>query len=363
MFRDNNKAVGCVLTDRVTLMRERRFRWRPILAGLVPAVIFIVAGCDRKPTRFKRTFFRMDTVTDVTLVMPEGSDPKPVWNSIDSLIEDWERRFSVTGVKSEVQKLNRRTGRAMPISPQLAGMIAFALRYGDTLGGGFDLTILPVKETWGFGEQTNDSMPLPSRETVDSALAAVSYKDVTLNGAMDTVFFASPETRIDIGGIAKGFVLHELAELLDGLHFENYLVVAGGDIVGKGRRPDDGRPWLVGIQHPRNPEEMIGTLVLDSGSVVTSGDYERFRIVDGRRYHHIFNSHTGRCCLANQSVTVWGMDPIEVDVLSTGLFCLPAQEIVAYIDARPRFECMVVDSTGRVFTSKKWDGEVRTMGK
>jgi thiamine biosynthesis lipoprotein len=236
------------------------------------------------------------------------------------------------------------------------------LRYGDSLDGGFDLTILPVKEVWGFGEEAPDSMPLPTADQVDSALACVSYKQVSLNAAGDSVFFASPSARIDVGGIAKGFVLHEAAILLDNRAVDDYLVVAGGDVVGKGRRPD-GRPWRVGIQHPRIADGLLGTMPLESGSVVTSGDYERFRIIEGKRYHHLFNSRTGRCCLTNRSVTVQGGDPIEVDVLSTGLFCRSPEEIISYINARPRFECVVVDSTGKVFTSKGWRGEVNEEGR
>ncbi|MBN1757166.1 MAG: FAD:protein FMN transferase [Chitinispirillaceae bacterium] len=323
-------------------------------------MVMFFAGCFKEMRKVKQVFYGMDTITEVTLVLPSGLDPKPFWNGIDSLLEDWEQRFSVTGAKSEVQVLNRRKEQVMPVGPQLAAMISFALRYGDTLDGGFDLTILPVKEVWGFGEQAGDDMPLPSPETVDSALSTVSYRNVRLNAAHDSVYFASSATRIDIGGIAKGFVLHEIASLLDRSSIRNYLVVAGGDVVGKGKKPD-GLPWMVGVQHPRTPDGMIGTLVLDSGSIVTSGDYERFRFVDGVRYHHLFNSRTGACCRTNQSVTVWGMDPIEVDVLSTGLFCRSAEEIVAYINARPRFECMVVDSTGRIVTSREWHGRVGEM--
>lgn len=323
----------------------------PVLA------VTVVTGCGKELQRFKQTFFRMDTVTEVTVVLPKGSSVKPLWRSIDSLLLDWEERFSVSGGKSEVRALNRRTARAMPVGRRLAAMIAFALRYGDSLDGGFDLTILPVKEVWGFGEGASDGMPLPTADRVDSALACVSYKNVRLNAAGDSVFFSSPSARIDVGGIAKGFVLHETAVLLDKLGIADYLVVAGGDVVGKGRRPDGG-PWRVGIQHPRIPDGLLGTMPLESGSVVTSGDYERFRIVEGKRYHHIFNSRTGRSCLVNRSVTVQGFDPIEADVLSTGLFCRSAGEIISYINARPRFECVVVDSTGRVFTSKGWRGEM-----
>ncbi|MBN1576442.1 MAG: FAD:protein FMN transferase [Chitinispirillaceae bacterium] len=325
--------------------------------GAMAVALIVVFGCGGKHRKHKRTFFRMDTVTDITVVLPEGDDLKPIWRSVDSLLLDWEERFSVTGEKSEVQALNRRTQQAMPVGRQLAAIIAFALRCGDTLDGGFDLTILPVKEVWGFGEQASESMPLPVDAQVDSALVCVNYKNIRLNDADDSVFFASPATRIDIGGIAKGFVLHEVARVLDARNIADYLVVAGGDVVGKGRRPD-GKPWLVGIQHPRSTDSLLGTLSLDNASVVTSGDYERFRIVDGKRYHHIFNSHTGRSCLANQSVTVSGENPVEVDVLSTGLFCRSAGEIVAYINKRPGFQCLVVDSTGKIFKSSGWKGEV-----
>ncbi len=330
--------------------------------GTALLILAVFVGCGKKLQKHTQTFFRMDTVTDVTVVLPDRSDPKPVWKSIDSLLLDWEERFSVTGEKSEVAILNSRVQQVMPVGRHLAAMIAFALRYGDTLDGGFDLTILPVKEVWGFGEKASDSMPLPTAAQVDSALAAVSYKGVRLNEKGDSVYFASPATRIDLGGIAKGFVLREIALALDRSAIDNYLAVAGGDVVGKGKRPD-GKPWLIGIQHPRQPDSLLGTLPLDSGSVVTSGDYERFRIVDGKRYHHIFNSHTGQCCLANRSVTIYGADPGEVDVLSTGLFCRSAEEIVAYINKRPRFQCLVVDSTGTIFKSSGWRGKVMGIGK
>ena len=343
-------------TNLDTIQYGAVHRWRLIVTVFL--LLVIIVGCTKKlPKRYKRTFFRMDTVTDVTLVFPDWTDVEPFWRSIDSLLLNWETRFSVTGAKSEVAVLNRRQSDTMPVGPQLASMIATALRYGDSLEGGFDLTILPVKEVWGFGEGASDNMPLPDSAAVDSALFLVLYQDVRLNDKCDTVYFASPQTRIDVGGIAKGFVLHEIAAILDRHQLSDYLVVAGGDVVGKGRRPD-GNPWRVGIQHPRQPGSLIGMFPLDSGSVVTSGDYERYRIVNGKRYHHLFNSYTGRCCLLNQSVTVWGMNPIEVDVLSTGLFCRPAVEILDYINKRPRFQCLVVDSSGTISMSDGWKGKI-----
>ncbi|MCX7727792.1 MAG: FAD:protein FMN transferase, partial [Chitinispirillaceae bacterium] len=141
-------------------------------------------------------------------------------------------------------------------------------------------------------------------------------------------------------------------------NIKNYLVVAGGDIVAKGNKPD-GKPWLIGIRHPRKADGILATLPFTNGSIVTSGDYERFRIVNGKRYHHIFHSKTGRCCNNNQSVTIAGLDPREVDILSTGLFCLPAKDIVDYVNKRSHLECVVVDSAGTIYISDGWKSKIK----
>lgn len=323
----------------------------PLLIAWV--LMAAIPGCNGKNSRHRQTFFRMTTVTDVTVVLPARTDPKQIWRSIDSLLLDWEVRYCVTGEGSEVAALNRRKEQTVALRPQLAEMVSYALRYGDSLDGGFDLTILPLKEVWGFGEGASDTVPLPSVQAVDSALAAVSYRNVTLNATHDSIRFASASARIDVGGIAKGFVLREAARLLDNRGVDDYLVVAGGDVVARGKRPD-GKPWLVGVQHPRFGDSLIGTVSVTDASVVTSGDYERFRIVDGIRYHHIFDSRTGQCCSANRSVTIVADDPVEADILSTGLFCRAGSEIVDYINTRPRLRCLVVDSSGKILRSENW---------
>lgn len=332
-----------------------------LLRGLVAAAV-VGAGflCTSKPVQVKQVFYRMDTVSEVTLVLDANVKPAPVWRAVDSLLFDWEERFSVTGKKSEVALLNNRAQPVMPVSWQMSRLIDLALKYGDSLDAGFDLTILPVKEVWGFGEGAPDSLPLPDSAQVHRALREVSYKNVELNLQKDSVYFKTPATRIDVGGIAKGCVLAEVAGLLDSMGVVQYLVVAGGDIVCRGKRPDS-KPWLIGVQHPRNAEEYLATLPIKSGhSVVTSGDYERYKIVDGKRYHHIFNTYTGQTCRENQSVTIYGPDPVVVDVLSTGLFCRPAKDIVAFIDMRPAFECLVVDSAGEIYKSGNWEGTLKS---
>lgn len=320
-----------------------------VLIGLIALCM-----CEKKTETAKQRFFRMDTITDVTLVKIEHSVHE-MWQSIDSLLKDWEERFSVSGINSEIRILNERLSDTMVVSPIAAEMIRTALVYGDTLNGGFDLTILPIKELWGFGEMKSGDESLPAPVDVEKTLQYVNYKNVCVKG--DTVIFLSKDTKVDVGGIAKGFVLRELEMLVEKNGYTSYLIVSGGDIVSGGKRPD-GAPWKIGIQHPRISDGIMATVNLDSGAIVTSGDYERFRIINGKRYHHIFNSHTGYSCTGNQSVTVYGPDPVLVDILSTGLFCRDALEIMAFIDKRPSFECMVVDSTGEILISEGWKSRI-----
>jgi thiamine biosynthesis lipoprotein len=315
----------------------------------------ILASCSGGDVHHRRIFFRMDTVTEITISAPRTFNPKPVWRAVDSLLSESERRFSVTGEASEVRALNERAAQALPVSFELGEMLRAGLAYGDSLDGAFDITVLPLKEVWGFCEQCGGDGPLPDSGQVREAAVVVDYRNVRVNGAGDSVFFETPTARVDVGGIAKGFVLKRLEELLTGMGVKNFLIAAGGDILASGRKRD-GTPWRVGVRHPKNGSELIATLPMERGVLVTSGDYERYRIVDGVRYHHIFNPATGYSCNQNQSVTIWADDPIRGDVLSTGLFCRNARDIIGYAQERDGIECIVVDSAGEIHVSSSLFG-------
>jgi thiamine biosynthesis lipoprotein len=300
----------------------------------------------------------MNTISEITISVPAGFDTKSVWESVDYLLSQSEARFSVTGINSEIRALNERGDlTALPISKELGEMLNLGLAYGDTLDGTFDITVLPLKELWGFGEQSGEDEPLPDSLHIAEAVKIVDYKKVRINVAKDSAFFESPLTKIDVGGIAKGYVIRQLCDLLKSKGINNFLIVAGGDIVGSGRK-SDGTPWIIGVRHPRDHSTLLATVPLDSGSIVTSGDYERFRIVDGKRYHHIFNPSTGYSCGKNQSLTIWAVDPLRADVYSTGLFCRNASEILEFVHARDNLECIVVDSAGKVHISQGWKDAV-----
>ncbi len=319
-------------------------------------VLVLVVGCNRAaPRHAKLRFFRMDTVTEITVVVRGTTDNEMLWRDIDSLLADWERRFSVSGEGSEVATVNRSAAETIPVSPTLAHMVHDARRYGDTLDGMFDLTILPLKRLWGLDEESSpdSSHAIPDSHSIAQTLQRVDYRLVDATFEPYAIIKHNPDIQIDVGGIAKGYVQREIARLLRRRGYDDFLVSAGGDVLVQGRRAD-GAAWRIGIQHPRNKQHLLATLDIDSGMVVTSGDYERFWMAGSIRVHHIFDPRTGRSCTSNQSVTIHSPDPIEADVLNTGLFCLPADSILAFVEQRPHLEVLVVDSSGRAMASSGW---------
>lgn len=321
---------------------------------LALSVLLFLGSCtsEKQPSR---TFFRMDTMVKVVLVSRKDALPlAATWASADSLLENWEQRFSQNHPESEVLKINNRKSDTVSVSQTLAEMIQFGLAYGDSTNGKFDLTILPIKELWGLGE--HEIQRVPPSDSLEMALAAVDYQKVRVSASLDSVMFLNRRTKIDLGGIAKGFALMELDRLLKTAGYRDFLIAAG-DILVSGHRAD-GKPWRIGIQHPRDKGELCAGISLDTGAVFTSGDYERYWVDGEKRYHHIFDPSTGYSCGQNQSLTIWSIDPLRAKALSTGLFCLPADSILPYVEQRNDLECLVVDQTGRMRLSSGWQDDI-----
>lgn len=313
-------------------------------------------NCHRQaPYNAKKHFFHLAAAIEVTVVIDRQETALfPLWNSIDSLLAFWDEHYSQTNPRSDVRSLNARTSPAVAVPQQLGRMMADAIAWGDTTCGMFDLTILPVKELWGLGEGLTSLHRRPTDEALAAAVRTVDYRRIQISRNRDTAYLARPGVTIDAGGFAKGYALIETGKLLNSRGYRNYLI-ASGDIVGRGKRCD-GKPWCIGIQHPR-AEKLIATMLFDTGAVFTSGDYENFWMDGNRRIHHIFNPRTGRSCTANQSVTIRSPSAIEAKYLSTGLFCLPADSICSFVERRG-LDCVVVDSAGNVHISRGWKNRV-----
>lgn len=336
---------------------KKKIAYLTLLLSICGIALFLLFANGQRLVLQKHLFYRMDTVTEISLMAPSGYDIIGLWKKIDLMLEECERKFSLSHKDSEIRALNERKKSTVPVEPELAQMIKAGIDYGDTLNGMFDITILPLKELWGLGEGSAPLSEVPDSVKISEALFKVNFRDISLNEEMDHITFENPQTKLDLGGLAKSFVIKKVEKIIREHGFTDYLIVAGGDIAISGQRDED-TPWRIGIQHPRDRSGILAAVDLDRGAIVTSGDYERYSVIEGQRYHHIFNPKTGYSCKKNQSLTIWAPDVVAADILSTGLFCLPADKIIEFIEQREKIECIVVTSEGKVHISKGWKQRV-----
>jgi thiamine biosynthesis lipoprotein len=247
---------------------------------------------------------------------------------------------------SEMSRVNAHAAAApMAISEELFGLVERSLELSVASGGAFDITYESVGYLYDFRARQR-----PTERQIEERLGAVDYRHVVLDRVRRTIFFDSAGVRINLGGIAKGYVVERAAAMLRQRGVEHALLNAGGDtrVIGDRR----GQPWIVGIRHPRVADEVVTRLPLVDEAISTSGDYERYFEENGRRYHHIINPATGRPTEGILTVTVIGPDGTLTDGLDTAIFVLGAEKGLELIESYPDYETIIVDATGKVFYSK-----------
>jgi len=269
-------------------------------------------------------------------------------NAIDAVLAQMHHIDAVMSPfrpESELSRVNRSAADApAAVSTELAELVARALHISELTGGAFDITFASVGYLYDYRAHIR-----PDTTTLRRALPAVDYRHVQVDRQAATIAFASQGVRIDLGGIAKGYAVEQSAALLRGMGIEHALISAGGDTRVVGDR--FGRPWMVGIRHPRDEYGIVTRLPLQDEAVSTSGDYERYFDEDGVRYHHIIDPGTGDSARSVLSVTVIGADATLTDALSTSLFVLGVERGIELIDRLPGYEAVLIDRHGALHYS------------
>jgi thiamine biosynthesis lipoprotein len=204
--------------------------------------------------------------------------------------------------------------------------------------GCFDITVAPLSHIWGFRDQ---SYRVPSSEVIQQALEKIGMDKITLKQAELSLW---PGMELDWGGIAKGFGIDLASKALIHAGIKNGFINAGGDLYCWGKNPDQ-QLWRIGIKHPRNSGVSAILSITDAGAA-TTGDYQRFFMHEGKRYHHVFDPKTGYPSEGKQSVTVVGPETLVCDALSTALFVSVQPEKI--IKKFPEYGAVVIDSEGIV---------------
>ena len=265
--------------------------FRIIAAVLLTAVIIIPqTGCGGKEP-VSGSEFCLDTSCEITIYDMEGMSEDKAAGIIDQAfaeIREYENMLSRTVEGSDVYRLNHADGKSTEVSAETLDVIRTGLLMAELSGGKFDITVGALTDLWKF---TSDNPSVPEDQEIRKALETVGYENITMKG--NEVGLSDSETRIDLGGVAKGYIADKTGEYMEAQGVTKAIINLGGNITAIGEKEED-TPWTIGIERPYSDRsEIVGSIKVSDKTVVTSGIYERQFVEDGVRYHHVLDPQTG----------------------------------------------------------------------
>ena len=293
----------------------------------------------------KRDESIMGTAITVELWADQRADGGAAIDAVMGEMHRIDRAMSPHKDDSELSRINRDAGAgAVPVSAEMARLIARAAEFSALSGGAFDITFAAVGQLYDYRNQVR-----PSEEALARARAAVGWRHLILDSQAGTVRFARPGMRIDLGGFAKGHAVDNAAAILRRMGIAHAMVSAGGDsrVIGDRR----GRPWSIGVRDPRRPGQLAAMLPLEDVSISTSGDYERYFDADGTRFHHLIDPATGKSPRGIQSVTILADDGLTCEAASKIVFVLGVERGMAFVESQSGVDAVVVDAAGALHFS------------
>ena len=327
---------------------------------LVVLVAAFATACSATPERdhtkssntpyaFSKETVTMGSSLQVTLWTADDPAATAAIGAVFAEFDRLDHLMSVWKEGSDVLRLNAAAGREpVRVSRETLDVLTVARQISEWTEGKFDVTFGALAGLWKFDQDQDDS--IPPRSAVAVRLPDVDYTALDIDASHGTAFLRRPGMRAHLGGIGKGYAIDRAAAILRARGFNDFMIQSGGDLYVSGRRGD--RPWRLGIRDPRGPaDKSFAALDLTNKTFSTSGDYERFFVRDGRRYHHILDPDLGEPARGSRSVTIVANKAVLADGLSTGVFVLGPEKGMALIERLPDVEGVIVSSDNKVLVS------------
>ena len=265
-------------------------------------------------------------------------------------IQRIEKLLTTFDEGSETNLINRNAG-IMPVkvSAETFYLVRRSIKLSDLTQGAFDITYGSVdKRLWNF-DTTMTSLPDPviARRSV----RLINYRNIILDNLNLTVFLKEKGMRIGFGGIGKGYAADRARTLLQNEGVKDGFVNAAGDLTAWGNQPD-GKPWTIGIANPDAKQYPFSTLQISDSAVATSGNYEKFVVIDGNKYSHTIDPKTGLPVTGIKSVTIISPHAEVSDALATPVMIMGTEVGLDLINQIHGIGCIIVDDHNRIYTSK-----------
>lgn len=322
--------------------------------------LFLLVGCSGCGISHSEQFFdRSGVAMDTTISLrAAGGEAQQAIDESFASIEKLDRLASTNNPNSDVSKINRAAGKDyVSVDPMIYEMIALSKAYAAKSNGSFDITVGIFTRLWDIG---NPDQHIPSPKSIRDNLQYVNYQDILLRPTDHAVKLAKSGMYIDLGGVAKGYAVDVVRDIYKRHHVQQGLINLGSSsmfALGKNAKQTE---WNIGIKHPRSDEDgnYLGIIKIENQFLSTSGDYERYFIKNGVRYHHIFDPKTGypaRSGVISDSIIIQEDIPhsgILSDILTTVVFVLGPQKGLAFIQNMPGVECEITGENGILYMTE-----------
>lgn len=302
---------------------------------IFPFILLIFFFCSGKEKFQDYNDILFGSYVKIKLLEPNRTKANQAVEKALSEMARLDSLFSLYNPASEINQINR-MGKGK-LSQDFKNLLVKSLEVSEKSNGAFDITVLPLIQYW---RSYFKSEKIPDSLELKHLLKLVDYRKIKIQN--DSIYLPD-SVKIDLGGIAVGYSIDRAVEILKQGGIKTGLIDAGGDIMGFGNRK-----WKVAVKNPRK-DELIRTFTIQNHGIATSGDYEKFFMKDGIRYHHIMNPKTGYPAWGCSSVTVIGPDAITADAYSTTIFVLGVKDGLASAEKEDGVEVFIIaDESGNM---------------
>jgi FAD:protein FMN transferase len=271
-------------------------------------------------------------------------------DAASSEIKRIEHLLTTFSDKSETNLINANAGIApVKVSNELLQLVLRSLRISALTQGAFDISYGSIdKRLWNFDKTM---IALPDAATARQMIRLINYRNIIVDEEAGTVFLKEKGMRIGFGGIGKGYAAEKAKQLLQQMGVENGIVNASGDLTTWGLQPD-GKPWTIGIAHPDLAGLPFSYLNISDRAIATSGNYEKFVMIGGKKYSHTINPRTGLPVSGIKSVTIICNNAEMADAMATPVTIMGIEAGLYLVNQLKGTGCIIIDDKNRVFTSK-----------
>lgn len=312
-----------------------------VLAVLGVRVLFT----PKLHTAYSENFVVMGTFANIIAVADSPRTAKECINAAINELNRIDRMMSSYDPDSQLSQINKNAFKEpVFLGPELSEVLSAAVAYSEKTGGAFDITVGPVVDLWRQAEKAKKN---PSKKQLEAARSKVGYKKLQFGQFGGTLKFGVEGMRLDLGGIAKGYAIDLAVRAMQDTGALGGMVDVGGDIRCFGSPPKSRDNWLVGLQDPAVEDGLLLVLKLNDMAVATSGNYQRFVVVEGQKHSHILDPQTSSSADKLTSVTIIAPKAIDADAFATAVSVMGAEKGLLLIESTPDTEAVVIPAENK----------------